>query len=708
MPVRPRITHQRMLTAQWNLAGLCGLMLAVFLCAVPRDAHAQTKARYTYADSMKVAAIEINGDSAIRRGTLLEHMSTRETPSAFAAFLFSITERLPFAAEPQYFDFFTYQGDLDALRFFYQNNGFLNARVEGRYDTLPGRRAVRVTIDVQEGRASFIDSIAYKNIDRLAEDVRDAVLRTPVILPGQQYSADNVRDEIARVTTLLGNMGYPLASIGEIVVERRLSDNNMFIPVPINPGRRLRFGTIRDSVIGEQELNLSHRILYGRLDFKEGDFYSNEKREKSEQNLSRLGFFSTVKVMPQFPRPSDTLTSVVPMTLALAPRKQNDLDPGININDALSRLNLGASLSYILRNPWGSGWTVTAGANVLAKVDWPVEDYQMTAQLRIDQPYFMRSDISLSLAIAGILAKETKSYKGNIVQFVPSLQWRLTERLRWNIDWTLERAQFDEIFSSLSLSPLGAIDTLGIPYINSILSTSLEYDRTNDIYNPTNGYAVRGTLEEAGVLTSLLRELDHTRLAGYQSTQYVKTEGLLRAFSDISRNNTSILAMKFRIGGTFRYGQNLRDNYPVPVYRRYFAGGSTGNRGWHSRTLSAQGDVAAQNGGNALIETSLELRWKMFPGAKRWWLVEPDNIWLVLFSDAGNLWSAPRTVRVSEIAVSFGVGLRYNLFVGPIRIDYAMRLYNPTASEDPWITERRFWRDVFTKGLIHFGIGHAF
>ena len=73
------------------------------------------------------------------------------------------------------------------------------------------------------------------------------------------------------------------------------------------------------------------------------------------------------------------------------------------------------------------------------------------------------------------------------------------------------------------------------------------------------------------------------------------------------------------------------------------------------------------------------------------------------------MWSAPKEMRLNEIAMAFGFGLRYNTIAGPIRIDFGMKLYDPDASAGTqWVTQKRFFPETFTAGILHFGIGHTF
>jgi len=73
------------------------------------------------------------------------------------------------------------------------------------------------------------------------------------------------------------------------------------------------------------------------------------------------------------------------------------------------------------------------------------------------------------------------------------------------------------------------------------------------------------------------------------------------------------------------------------------------------------------------------------------------------------VWSKARQVRVSELAMATGFGLRWDTVAGPIRIDFGMRVFDPFAAENERsILQKRFWKDTFLGGVLHLGIGHAF
>lgn len=78
------------------------------------------------------------------------------------------------------------------------------------------------------------------------------------------------------------------------------------------------------------------------------------------------------------------------------------------------------------------------------------------------------------------------------------------------------------------------------------------------------------------------------------------------------------------------------------------------------------------------------------------------------FFDYGNVWNSARLFRLNEIAMAIGLGIRYESFAGPLRFDFAFKLYDPKAPQGKkWLfnSGTAFFREKFT---IQFGIGNAF
>ena len=154
----------------------------------------------------------------------------------------------------------------------------------------------------------------------------------------------------------------------------------------------------------------------------------------------------------------------------------------------------------------------------------------------------------------------------------------------------------------------------------------------------------------------------------------------------------------------------------VPFEKRYFAGGSNSVRGWQARTLGPgtfRGDgntmVYDLQAGDIRLDLNLEYRWKV------WKYLE-----LAAFTDAGNIWTIRDYAQqpggvfkwdkfYEQIAWSYGVGARIDLSLFIFRIDFGVKLYDPSliSAGTQWRTAANGlnWKDDMT---FHFAIGHPF
>ena len=106
------------------------------------------------------------------------------------------------------------------------------------------------------------------------------------------------------------------------------------------------------------------------------------------------------------------------------------------------------------------------------------------------------------------------------------------------------------------------------------------------------------------------------------------------------------------------------------------------------------------------LEASMEVRLNLLQGDEDGWLTK---LWMVQFLDAGNVWQLVDDFQFKKVAIATGLGIRYDTFVGPFRLDWGIRIYDPGAPEGrQWITQRKFWSETVANSVFHLGIGQAF
>lgn len=155
-------------------------------------------------------------------------------------------------------------------------------------------------------------------------------------------------------------------------------------------------------------------------------------------------------------------------------------------------------------------------------------------------------------------------------------------------------------------------------------------------------------------------------------------------------------------GGWMRSGDNTES---IPFDRSFYAGGSNGIRGWQTRDLGpgfselngVENNVIAGLG-DLQLELSSEFR-----------KVLTDVLGMALFTDVGNVWlntpDSDKSTRFSPRSMAWGAGvgarLDFEFFI--LRLDAALRLFDPTQTEDA-----RWFYQNSPGGALHLGIGHPF
>jgi len=189
-------------------------------------------------------------------------------------------------------------------------------------------------------------------------------------------------------------------------------------------------------------------------------------------------------------------------------------------------------------------------------------------------------------------------------------------------------------------------------------------------------------------------------------SQYVKGELGYSYNRYIDKKNRIVYHCGFGIA--YPYG----NAQIVPFEKRFFGGGANGVRGWSVRTLGP-GSFAFQNqndfvqqSGDIKLNTSVEYRSKLF------WRME-----MAAFLDGGNIWtikdyqSQPGGYfKINEfyeqIALAYGLGLRFDFTYFLIRFDAGVKAYDPSRTgAEHWRFRGFRWSG---DTAFHFAIGYPF
>ena len=662
---------------------------------------------------LEVSRIQFEGNETFRDDALLDVMRVKESPAAFWKFLYTISEKL--GDKPEYFDPVLYAQDCGRLATFYQDQGFFSARIDTLLKFDFGKKTVSISFLIHEGRRSLIDSIQHVGFEGLPSDLMEEIRSNALIEVGDPYVVDRVVSEQARLVSAFFNNGFADVRVERPTADRYLSTNNVKVTFGLDPGRRYVFGPIsvkQDSAVTER---VDDAVILRHLDFGPGDFYSQAKRADSERNLNRLGVFETSRIEPVIGVRSDSIKDI-PMQVYVRPRPFQEMVPEIGVSDENNAFNILLGLAYNNRNLFGGAQNLQARLQLQLQSIQDVEFGRVfnrtglrdssvignaELSLQINQPYFFNNKTSFTPSISFIVEKRHKYY------FNPILRGRFgvtSQTARYTtafIEWSLERIGYESINPTIGGIYFDSLSIDRRPQLNSILSVTLQRDKRNDLFYPTSGFMHSVTVEEAGLIPSVFGGLFGSDLP---YSKYLKIAGRGQWYWDPTQNEASIWAFRLYGGVAELYGHSPA---PVPITRRFYGGGSGSVRGWKARELAVS--KLPLEGGNAVLEGSIENRWNVLRSAGRLGFVEFNRFSFVFFFDFGNVWIRAREFKASEIAMASGLGLRYATVAGPIRIDFGFRVYDPAEAEGrQWIMEKKFWKETLGNFVLHFGIGHSF
>ena len=543
-------------------------------------------------------------------------------------------------------------------------------------------------------------------LDSLPAAIKKEVFDGLLVKQGFPFVKASIEKERLRVLRILLNNGYTYAVIDSVTAVRYYSTDNYSVKFWYRPGQRYMFGSIG---INLNRWEVDSAVVIRELDFAPGQVYSEEKKMDSEQNLNRLGLFESAKI--ESLSPLDTVTPpVIPIRILLRSRELQEITPEFLVDDENSTLNSGLGLGYNHRNFFGEARNFSArmrfrlesiqdlniGGAFKEGLNEPTLLTQSDLERQMAQPYFFSNKVGATWTVSTEYEKQTY-YTLNTLRNRIGFSNKFSTSTVGFADWNLERVGVS-ISDTTKVNPADFTGTREKQF-NSIVTLTLQEDKTNDVFSPSLGFFRSISVEEAGIIPKLLNSFG----SGLPYSEYYKVEFLTRYY--FSNGGSKSVVWAFRIHGGVAELFDPDNNTPVPPTRKFYAGGSGSIRGWKSRDLAAFDNP--DQGGNVILEGNIEARASLFPESGKLLFLNLDNILGAMFVDYGNLWNGLPEIKGNSIAIAAGGGLRYATFVGPLRFDLGFRVYDPRGTpSQQWIFKQKFFTGSFS--IFQIGIGQAF
>lgn len=532
--------------------------------------------------------------------------------------------------------------DIERIKAFYESKGFQKAEVKaGDLVFSQDRTKADLPIVIDEGPKTIISSIDFKGNSQIGTDKLRAAITEKT---GDPFSPQQEKDDQNSVLSTYSQKGFVHATVDS---ENKFSEDYTKAQVVFNISEGMEERAGRIILRGNEQAK--DKVVLRELLIKTGDPLDYEKILKSQQRIYKLGFFSQVKIQPVEP---EKVQPVKDLLVTVKERDAGAVEVGAGYGD-YDRYRGFAEVSY--KDLWGLGHRISLRGEMSTK--------EGKALLTYRWPWFMDRALDYRTSLV-YLDSHKPSY--HIIDFILNTGFDKSfgDHITTSLAYQYEKVKLGAIRPGAVLAP----EDQRKSSLASI-SPSAIFDYRDNPFNPTRGsmYAaiVKGAFKYIGSTVNMLKMTA-------QGSWYIP------------------IYKKIIFGFSARGGIAGWPSGPfnVPISERFFLGGASSLRGYTYESVAPTAKDGTPAGGDSMALFNTEVRFPL-----------PYSFGFVTFLDAGNVWLIHKPEEgfvqtgTNGLRYGAGVGLRYDTPVGPLRLDYGIKL-NPLPGE--------------SRGVLHFTLGQAF
>lgn len=521
--------------------------------------------------------------------------------------------------------------DVKRIRAFYEKEGFIDAKISYELEEYKSG-CIKAYINIEEGNQYFVDEVTVAGNKIFTEEQILDVMKA--IKSGGIFSRDRLSLDLADMRAMYFDEGYIFANIRESMAINpdtgRVTvglDIHEGVPAYINKIKIQGNTRTRDIVI-RRELRLFP-----------GDKFDGSKLRRSKERLRNLGYFNEVNYDTEDTSLSDHKNLIVQVEEA----KTGSFNFGGGYSTVDSIVGF---VEVEQKNFDFTNWPTFTGGGQHLMFRTETSATRNNFRLSFTEPWIMDYPISGGFDLylterdrerdAGYAYDEKRS--GGKIRFGKQLSEYVDAGVSYRFE-TIEISNFEDDVSAELTKEEGENNL-------SVIGASIVRDTRDNIFNPTRGLYLSGGLDIAG--GPVAGDKDFYRLTG-------------KASYNIPLNyHNAVLEFRLRTGIMNDYGSS---DY-VPIYERFFAGGSRTIRGYDERKVgpldSVNNDPA---GGESMVVGNIELTIPVL-----------DFMKLAAFYDTGNVWKEMEDFGAGGFKSGIGMGIRFKTPIGPINLDYGYPL----------------------------------
>jgi len=591
-----------------------------------------------------IKAINIIGNQYFTNKELLKEFSLAESHC------------FSFVSKDDQYDKEKLSADLEKLRTFYLDRGYLNFQISSTQVTItPDKLDIYITINVEEGAPFKIGQVLVAGDVPIHES---EIYKLITIEEGETFNRTKIADIVELITERLGEEGFANANVNP-VPELHEDSNTADVTFYIEPGNRMYVRRI----LFEGNAKTRDEVLRRELVQMESAQVDTKLVEGSRTRLNRTGYFKDVKVdLKPVPGVSDQVDILYTVEEASA----GQLGGGVGFSD-VDGLVFNANVSN--RNFMGSGNSVDFNFNH--------SKAYTTYNLGYNNPYYTVNGVSRGFSL---FYSKTDLSKSTSIS-----------------DYTTDAAGANMSYSY----PVSPVDRISFGY--GIQSTKLSMNNEQDAPLEIQRFMNENYTDANGVVRPGLhygRKSDEVTMAfGWSRNtfdRYLFPENGMRQSASLSMSVPGSHLQYFRLtydmayykklyrGFIFNatalagYGDGFGKTKELPFYRNFFAGGIGTVRGFDDNSLGPRDTANNPFGGNLLVAGSTGI---ILPNSL---FGDIQSVRTQIFIDVGQIYDKNLKYNLNDssslrnpddgLRYSAGVSLTWMSPLAPLVFSYAIPL----------------------------------
>lgn len=545
--------------------------------------------------------------------------------------------------------------DIERLKSYLRREGYSDVKIsyETGYESRKGW--MFVLIQIEEGRKYVVGKVYTKDNTVFSADEIKKSLK--VVGEAKVFSQEAIQEDAANIQSLYFNKGYIFAQVNGSTYLNPETDR-VDITYYVDEGI---VGYV-DKIKIRGNIKTKDKVIRRELRIFPGERFDGEKLKRSKERLQNLGFFEEISYDIEPSASAQANMRDLAVEVKESKTGEFSFGGGYSSVDKLIGFIEIAQKNFDWKNfPYFTG----AGQDLRLRAE--LGSISQNFELSFTEPWMF--DYPVSFGFDGyrrVRDRETDiGYGYNEKRSGGDLRLgrELKEYLRADMVYRLEEVNI----SSVSDEATGDLKKEVGSNIISSLQLGLTQDTRDNMYTPSKGYILGGTLELAG--GPFGGDKDFVKLTTVASKYF----GFLRS---------STLELRLRAGIIDPYANSKE----VPIYERFYAGGAYTIRGYNERKVGPI-DPSSKDpiGGESMLVANIEYLYPIINVLKA-----------ALFYDVGNVWPGAEDFASGGYKSGVGFGVRLKTPIGPVRLDYGW----PLNKEPGELAKGR--------GRFHFSLSHGF